>query len=208
MSRPRLSRAKIVATAIRMADENGIGAVTLRGIGTRLGVHVTSLYNHVPTKEAVVDEMVKALIAEAKLPTGTVDWRDWVRAFTAAMRTLAAKHPGAFEAFQHAPAQGARAAETFESAFAAFRAAGFDAAGTYCSVKTTIVAAIGLALDDSARARKPGLRTDLAELPVENFPTVHEVAPVTETTDTFDYLVDTLIAGFEAQRLARAEGGY
>ena len=68
MISPRLSRENIVAVAIEMADEEGLASVTLRGIAARLAVHVTSLYNHVPTKEAVLDEMVKALLAEARLP--------------------------------------------------------------------------------------------------------------------------------------------
>ncbi len=198
MSKPRLNRAKIVATAIQIADENNIAAVTLRGIGTHLGVHVTSLYNHVATKEAVLDEMVRALIAEADLPTGSVTWQGWVRAFAGALRALAHKHPGAFEALHHSPAQGPIAAATFESAFVAFRSAGFDDIASFCAVKTTVIAVIGLILDDTARARKPGLRTDLRELPVESFPAIHEIGHLAENTDTFDYLVDTLIAGFEA----------
>ena len=197
-----LSRARIVAAAIQLADEKGIAALTLRALGSRLGVHVTSLYNHVPTKDAVLDEMVKTLIAEADLPTGKVSWQAWVREFAASLRAAAARHPGAFEAFHQVPAQGPRAAETFESAFAAFRSAGFDATATYCAVKTTIIAVIGLVLDDAARARKPGLRTELGALPIESFPLIHEMAPLSETADTFDYLVDTLIAGFTANRRA------
>ena len=107
-----------------MADEEGLAAVTLRGIAARLAVHVTSLYNHVPTKEAVIDEMVNALLAEARLPTGRIGWEDWVRQFAAGMRALGRKHPGAFEAFHHGPATGERAAEPFEAGFAAFRSGG------------------------------------------------------------------------------------
>ena len=49
MISPRLSRENIVAVAIEMADEEGLASVTLRGIAERLAVHVTSLYNYVPT---------------------------------------------------------------------------------------------------------------------------------------------------------------
>ena len=65
MSRSRLNRARIAATAIGIADESGIGTVSLRGISSELGVHVTSLYNHVPTTDAVLNEMVrKAYLGE------------------------------------------------------------------------------------------------------------------------------------------------
>jgi AcrR family transcriptional regulator len=198
VNRPRLNRANIVAAAMEIADEKDLAAVTLRGIAARLGVHVTSLYNHVPTKEAVLDEMVKALVVEAKLPAGAVAWQDWVRRFAAAMRALARKHPGSFEAFHYAPAQGERAAEAFEAAFAAFRAGGFDTVTAYNAVKATVVAVLGLVLDDTARVRSGERRTDVSKLPVERFPIVHEVARVTDEADTFAYLIDVLIDGFAA----------
>lgn len=203
MNRPRLNRTAIVSTAIRIADENGLAAVTLRGIATRLGVHVTSLYNHVPTKEAVFDEMIRALVAQAKLPTGAVTWQDWVRRFAAAMRLLAHKHPGAFEVFHYAPAQGERAAEAFEAAFAAFRAGGFDTISAYNAVKATTVAVLGLILEDTARVRGGLRRTDVSGLSAERFPHVHEAALVADDADTFSYLIDVLIDGFAASLRTR-----
>ena len=200
MEKQRLNRAIIVATALEIADEKGLAAVTLRGIAARLGAHVTSLYNHVPTKEAVLDEMVKALVAQAKLPDGPLTWQEWVQQFAVAMRNLARKRPGAFEAFHHAPVQGDRSAETFEVAFAGFRADGFDALSSYNAVKATIVAVLGLALEETVRVRDPGLKTDLSKLSAERFPYLFEIGRVTGKADTFSYLIDALIAGFEANR--------
>ena len=204
MISPRLSRENIVAIAIEIADEEGLAAVTLRGIAARLAVHVTSLYHHVPTKEAVIGGMVNALLAEARLPAGRIGWEDWVRQFASGMRALGRKHPGAFEAFHHSPAGGERAAEPFESAFAAFRSAGFDASSTYGAVKATVVAVLGYMLEDTLPARrKDAARTDLRDLPVERFPQVHAMSRVVGKTDTFAYLVEALIAGFAATRKGR-----
>ena len=198
MKRPRLNRAAVVATAIEIADEKGLAAVTLRGIAGRLGVHVTSLYNHVPTKEAVLDELVRALVGEATLPAGGESWQDWVREFAAAMRALAKKHPGAFEAFHYVPAQGQKAVESLESALRAFKSDGFDAVTAYNAIKATGVAVLGLVLDDTARGRSGERGMDLTGLPAERFPHVHEVARVTDQADTFAYMVDTLIEGIAA----------
>jgi AcrR family transcriptional regulator len=201
---PRLSRENIVAVAIEMADESGLASVTLRGIAERLAVHVTSLYNYLPTKDAVLDEMILALLEEAKLPVGRMAWQDWVRQFAAGMRELGRKHPGAFEAFHHGPAKGERAAEPFESGFAAFRSAGFDAASTYGAVKATVVAVLGHVLEDTVPARNRAVaRTDVGELPIERFPQVHAINRVAGKTDTFAYLVEALIAGFTATRKGR-----
>jgi AcrR family transcriptional regulator len=204
---PRLSRENIVAVAIEIADEEGLASVTLRGIAARLAVHVTSLYNHVPTKEAVVDEMIRALLEEARLPTGRIAWQEWVRQFAAGMRELGRKHPGAFEAFHHGPAKGERAAEPFESGFAAFRSAGFDMASTYGAVKATVVAVLGHVLEDTVPARNRRVaRTNVGELPIERFPQVHAINRVAGKTDTFTYLVEALIAGFAVQKRASARG--
>lgn len=201
MISPRLSHDNIVAVAIEMADEEGLAAVSLRGIAARLAVHVTSLYNHVPTKEAVLDGMVMALVAEARLPTGPIAWQDWVRQFAAQIRALGHRHPGAFEAFHYRPARGESAAEPFEAGFAAFRADGFDTASTYAAVKATVVAILGYMLEDTLRLRSTqAVRTDVGELPIERFPRVHAVNRVATRTDTFAYLVEALIAGFEATR--------
>jgi AcrR family transcriptional regulator len=201
---PRLSRENIVAVAIELADAEGLASLSLRGIAARLGVHVTSLYNHVPTKEAVLEGMRESLLAEARLPSGRIAWPDWVRRFAGAMRELGRRHPGAFEAFHHGPVGGERAAEPFESAFGAFRAAGFDAASTYAAVKATVVAVLGHVLEDTVpqRARRVA-KSNIGALPIERFPNAHAVSRVAGKTDTFGYLVEALIAGFEATRKRR-----
>ena len=45
-----------------MADRDGFEGVTLRRIAAELGVHVTSLYNHVPTRDAVTHGIIERLI--------------------------------------------------------------------------------------------------------------------------------------------------
>lgn len=207
MISPRLSRENIVAIAIEMADDKGLASVTLRGIAARLAVHVTSLYNHVPTKEAVIEEMTAALLAEARLPKGPVAWQDWVRQFAAGMRELGRKHPGAFEAFHYGPARGERAAVPFESGFAAFRSAGFDAPSTYGAVKATVVSVLGHVLEDTVPERNRKVaRTNIGELPIERFPNVHAISRVAGKTDTFVYLVEALIAGFAAAKKSGPRG--
>jgi len=204
---PRLSRENIVAVAIEMADEEGLASVTLRGIAARLAVHVTSLYNHVPTKEAVIEGMVEALIAEARLPKGRIGWKDWVRQFAAAMRALGRRHPGAFEALHHGPAKGERAAEPIEAGFAAFRAAGFDVRTTYSAVKSVTLSVLGHVLEDTVPQRnRKSARTDIRELPIERFPNAHALSRIAGKTDTFGYLIEVLIAGFEATRKVRRRG--
>lgn len=63
-TRTPLSRDRILAAAIDLADRVGIGAVTMRNLAQELGVEAMSLYHHVAGKEALLDGMVDAVVEE------------------------------------------------------------------------------------------------------------------------------------------------
>ena len=200
MAKPQLNRESIVATAIQMADGHGLDAVSLRGIAKQLGVHVTSLYNYFPTKEAVLEEMMQALLAEAELPQGKTTWQDWVKGFALAIRALARKHPGAFQLFQRNSAQGEQALESIESAVGAFRAGGFDLVSISCALRTTNLLVLGLVIDDLARHRYGEDHTRMDDLPIERFPHINELRNVDDDVDPFPYLLNVLIEGLAANK--------
>ena len=197
---PALTRERILQTAVRLADRDGPDAVTLRRIAGELGVHVTSLYNHVPTREAVTDGIVELLLDEAKLPTGPVVWDDWVRRFTDAVIGIAATHPGAFHALRQRPVQGARATASFEIALAAFTEAGFSAADGFAAIKAASYVALMIGTERSMVARDELLETHLDELPAESFPLVRSIEKdVADYEYVWTFGVETLIAGLRAR---------
>jgi len=198
--KPQLSKEKIIAAAIEIADEQGHDAVTLRGIAKRLNVHVTSLYNHVPTKDAVFIEMMKAMIAAEDMPVGTMSWQSWIRGYAEAFRKMARRHPGAFQVFQRGLAQGEEAMETVEAAIAAFRAGGFDPEATFCAIRATNVVVFGLGLEDVAYETGAIPQLDPALVPIDRFPQIHAIMAMAERPDTFHFLVETLIAGLAVSR--------
>jgi AcrR family transcriptional regulator len=63
-----LSRDRIVAAAIALADAQGLDALSIRGVAGKLGVPAMSLYRHVPGKEALLDAMTDAVLGEEALP--------------------------------------------------------------------------------------------------------------------------------------------
>jgi len=67
---PRLrhSRADVAAAAIRIADAEGIAAVTMRRVAGELGTGTMSLYNYVPAKEHLVQLMADQAAAEYAYP--------------------------------------------------------------------------------------------------------------------------------------------
>lgn len=181
-------------------------AVSLRRIASKLGVHVTSLYNHVPTKEAVVDGIVEHLMKAANLPEKVSDWEEWVRQFANGLRAVARKHPGAITAFHHRPVQGPEAARFPELGLQSFRAAGCDISEAYSAVKLTTLAVLGLLLEDVLRSKGRRLKTDLRALPLELFPQAHQLRKMRPKPDVWAYTIDTLVAGLAAKLRFRRRG--
>ncbi|OLR95316.1 TetR/AcrR family transcriptional regulator C-terminal domain-containing protein [Actinokineospora bangkokensis] len=75
--RTELTVAKIAATAIAVADAEGIAKLAMRRVGEALGVGTMSLYTYVPGKSELLDLMVDTVYGE--LPTtipADGDWRD------------------------------------------------------------------------------------------------------------------------------------
>jgi AcrR family transcriptional regulator len=204
MPPPRLTPERIAEAALAIADREGLEAATLRRVATELGVHVTSLYNHVATRDEIIDRIVELMIVEARLPEGGVDWREWIRRFGAAMRQLARTHPGGFEAFQRRPVQGPAATAPFEAALAAFESAGFSPRDAYNAVKATTLAVLGLGAQEVAGVKRPapGLRTELSVLPRAQFPRLHRVGRAVPRTDIWAFTLEVLIQGLSV-RLTR-----
>jgi AcrR family transcriptional regulator len=199
-----LSRERILQCAVRVADRDGLDGASLRKVAGELGVHVTSLYNHVPTKEALLDGVVDELFGRADLPVGEVPWEQWVRRFVAGVSGLASEHPGAFAVLLRRPVQGPQSLATFEAGLAAFRRAGMDVAASYGAVKTVALAALGCCLEKASEAKQEELATDVTSLPWQDFPVLHEVTAVAEGVDVVAIVTDVLVAGLAAQLPAGA----
>ncbi|MFE9119163.1 TetR/AcrR family transcriptional regulator C-terminal domain-containing protein [Streptomyces sp. NPDC007172] len=91
--RPAFSRADIAAAAVRIADAEGIDALSMRRVAAELGCGTMSLYNYVPRKEDLYELMVDAVSAEYDLSEPTGDWRADTLALAHQTRALMHRHP-------------------------------------------------------------------------------------------------------------------
>lgn len=89
----RLTRERILELALELVDEEGIDALSMRRLGSELGVDPMSLYHHLSGKAAVVAGLVELVFAEMESPPSEGQWDDRVRAWAAAYRRLAVRHP-------------------------------------------------------------------------------------------------------------------
>lgn len=92
--RPALSRDQIVRTAIELADERGLEAVSTRRIATRLGSGPTSMYWHVPSKADLYELMFDAALREIELPgKPSGDWQADLRELARSTHLMLRRHP-------------------------------------------------------------------------------------------------------------------
>ncbi|NGO45178.1 TetR/AcrR family transcriptional regulator [Streptomyces ureilyticus] len=90
--RPAYSRADIAAAAVRIADERGLDAVSMRHVAAELGCGTMSLYNYVPRKEDLYELMVDAVAAEQELWEPLGDWRADMLRVARQARALMLRH--------------------------------------------------------------------------------------------------------------------
>src|SRR5258706_15861472 len=62
--RGRLSRERVLATALEVVDREGLSALSMRRLGAELGVEAMALYRYADSKDALLDGLVEALYIE------------------------------------------------------------------------------------------------------------------------------------------------
>src|ERR1700754_3520646 len=97
-------RAEIVAAAVRIADAEGIEAVSMRRLANELGVATMTPYTHVESKDELLDLMRDAVAAEMLLPEPIPeDWRAALRAIAERTRAAYEAHPWSLDATPRRP---------------------------------------------------------------------------------------------------------
>lgn len=100
-TRVSLSQDRIVAAAIAYIDESGLPGLSMRRLGSVLGVEAMSLYRYVAGREALLDAIVGTLTDSLteddeviERPTG--GWQDFLQRLAHGVRRIAIAHPKAF----------------------------------------------------------------------------------------------------------------
>lgn len=92
--KPAYSRADIAAAAVRIADADGLDAVSMRRVAAEIGCGTMSLYNYVPRKEDLYELMVDLISGEYELSGGpSGDWRADMRDFARQALGIMRRHP-------------------------------------------------------------------------------------------------------------------
>lgn len=93
--RKPLTRERVLQAALVLADQEGLDAVSMRRLGQELGVRGMSLYNHVGSKDEILDGLLELVADEMEVPTDGLDWREAIRRSTISARDAHVRHPWA-----------------------------------------------------------------------------------------------------------------
>jgi len=203
-----LTRERIVRAALALIDESGLDALTMRRLGSVLGVEAMSLYKHVAGKDGILDGVREILIEDfaAALPDGPAgDWRDDLATFARAYRGVGLAHPEAFGLLARGPGRAYVAGSALaEAAIARLVDAGLDRATAIHAQRTIVRFVLGASLieqaadDDAPAVPDEELRTLARERPLVGELMAAMGAPGTDDA-LFEFGLDVLLTGIAAR---------
>jgi len=159
----QLSRDRIVAAAIELADQQLDGEITMRALAARLGVRSPmALYRYVGSKDWLSDLMADQVYAEIQLPRGE-GWRAALRGLGLTGWAAVQRHPWFARLAFSRPPLGPHAVGLVDAALAELDPLGLDAPARIGFVNTVLghVLGSGLALlEERAMRARTGLATD------------------------------------------------
>ena len=99
--------AELIEAALRIADEDGFDAVSMRRLATEVGMGTMSLYWYVESKDELLDLVLDHLIGASLLAADELtDWRTGLTAIATRSRAMYLAHPWVVQVIGQRPAVG------------------------------------------------------------------------------------------------------
>jgi AcrR family transcriptional regulator len=213
--RAPLSRDEVLRAAVAIADESGIGSLSMRKLGHALGVEAMSLYNHVASKSALLDGMVDIVFSEIGLPDGDVGWKLAMRQRAISARAVLSRHRWAIGLMESRRSPGPATLRHHDAVLGCLRAAGFSVESTAHAYSLLDSYIYGFALQEASlpfgtEEETAQVTQEIAgQLPTGEYPHLTELAlthvlqPGYRYADEFEIGLDLIL-----DAIGRAAGGH
>ncbi|WP_370327835.1 TetR/AcrR family transcriptional regulator [Euzebya sp.] len=113
--RTGLTAGRVVAAAVAVADEAGLGALSMRRVAERLGVGTMSLYTYVPGRAELIPLMVDEVMGELPVVTEHEGWRHALESVADGWWAAYRRHPWLLEVPVTRPVLGPHAFDRYEA---------------------------------------------------------------------------------------------
>ncbi|MBH0779588.1 TetR/AcrR family transcriptional regulator [Nocardia bovistercoris] len=211
-----LTRQRLVAAAVAVADEQGVHSLTMRKVADRLGVEAMSLYHHVGGKPEILDGMVDAVFAEVELPDPEGGWLAATRSRAVSLRAALLRHPWAVGLMESRADPGPATLRHHDWAIGVLSGAGFSLimiAHTLSVVDSYVygfvLQEVNLPFDGEGELGE--MAADIkAAMPPDAYPhlnafiTGHALRPGYAYADEFTFGLDLILDGLVARAAAEA----
>jgi AcrR family transcriptional regulator len=214
--RRTLTRERLVAEALSVIAADGVDALSMRALATRLEVVPAALYRHVRNKEQLYDLVLDGVLAEVDDHLDrTLAWTEQIKILAHRLRTVLDNHPGIAALLKTRDPLGPHSLALAEAFLAPLHAAGLPPRETGLAFSLLYDYTLGFALGgptsiNEQRLRDAAIRsrlhTFLRSLPPDRFPALIALGAhvwVDNRDERFTAGLDTLIDGLQAERRRR-----
>ena len=181
--RPRLTRERVVAEALTVIADDGVQALTMRSLASRLGVVPGALYHHVRNKQQLQDLVLDNVLAEVDLDLDpALGWSEQLKVLAHRLRQVLEAHPGIAGILKTRDPLGPHSLALAEAFLSPLQTAGFGDREASLAFFLLLDYTIGFAVSDTStsvneqRVRDQAIRSQLHQffrsLPPDRFPTL------------------------------------
>jgi TetR/AcrR family tetracycline transcriptional repressor len=209
--RRTLTRERIVAEALAVISSDGVEALSMRVLATRLGVVPGALYRHVRSKEQLYDLVLDGVLAEVDgRPDPSLAWTGQVTALAQRLRAVLEDHPGIAGLLRARDPLSPHSLALAEAFLAPLHGAGMPPQETARGFRLIYDYTIGFALSDRTtaseqRVQDAATRRDLhafvRSLPADRFPVLAAIGEhvwADDRDEQFNASLRTLISGLQS----------
>ncbi len=205
-----LSRDRVLRAAIRLADEGGLEAVSMRKVGRVLRVEAMSLYKHVANKDDILDGIADLVTADFEVPSGDVDWKTAMRRGAISAHEVLLRHPWASSLVESRTNAGPARLRYLDAVIGALSAAGFEMPTVMRAVMALDSHTYGFVLQEvawpfDAEKAPEAAATFERGLPAGDYPNLATMAQMVATAPQgvpvdFEFGLDLILDGLERLR--------
>ncbi|NUR70502.1 MAG: TetR family transcriptional regulator [Hamadaea sp.] len=199
----RLDRDRIVATAVALADRDGLDAVTLRRVAADLEVLPMRLYTYLATKDDLLDLMADWAYGLIELPGPKTPWRSSLRKIAQELRAVAGGHPWVITLLGSRSPYGPNGLRLVERVWSALYDRAPDPATAAAACTAFIAYATGALAQEAGAPDSPDVERYLATAVSGGaYPTLARAFADLGPADTFDGGLEVVLDGIAARLTA------
>lgn len=205
--RAPLSRDRVLRAAIRLADDGGLDALSMRKLGQELRVEAMSLYRHVADKDDILDGIADMITAEFEAPAADGDWKSAIRRSVISAHEVLLRHPWASSVIESRRIAGPARLRYLDAFIGRLSGAGFPMPKVIRAIMALDSHTYGFVLQELAWPfgveDAPAAADAFAErLPAGEYPNVLALAEMVATAQhgvpvEFEFGLDLILDGLE-----------